>query len=266
MLIKCNDSDIKKVINYIGEDRTLCFYMYMDIIECGTEDEGLGLWISENNDNIDMVCYIYFDCLHVFSRQGCVVSEVIKLINDIDPKVIVGNENDISEIEKELKENRYTYELNHIITADIIMHSEVNVDVQLAKEDDIPEIATLMMKDHIYYSVYSYDKLCDDLRRRFREGFGRLFVVRDSDNRIIATNATNAETDDLAVIGGLVTDPDMRGRGLGRSITASTWNLIRREGKQGLAFLLSDNINTINLHKKMGFEFIGKSARLVKND
>ena len=264
MLIKCGKSDIRKVLEYIGDNKTLCFYMYMDIVGCGIEDSGLGLWLSESDEKINMVCYRYFDCLHTFSKTGCIIPDLISLINEIDPKVIVGSKTDIDKLKSSLNSSEYIYELNYIITADKIMKSDIEVDIKMANEDDVPEIASMMMKDQIYYNVYTYDKLCDDLRRRFKDGFGRLFIIRDSDNRLIAANATYAETDELAVIGGLVTDPDMRGKGLGRAITASTWNLIKNEGKQGLAFLLSDNIKTINLHKKMGYSFIGESARLIK--
>lgn len=265
MLIKCNDHDINRVIDYIGNDKTLCFYMYMDILECGTEAEGLGLWISESNNNIKMICYRYYDCLHVFSREGCIVDDIINLVDEISPKVIVGSEEDIEKI-KRVVDDTYIYELNHIITAEKMMDSELDVEICIAEEKDVSEIASLMMKDPIYNHVYSYDKLSGDLLRRLKDGFGRLFAIRDAEGKLVATNATYAETDDMAVIGGLVTDPDMRGKGLGRAITASTWNLIKREGKQGLAFLMSDNTKTINLHKKMGYTFIGKSARLVKND
>ena len=56
MLTKCTAVDAQRALDYIGSDRLLCFYMYMDIIECGVESEGLGLWISETNDNITIVC------------------------------------------------------------------------------------------------------------------------------------------------------------------------------------------------------------------
>ena len=264
MLTKCTAVDAQRALDYIGSDRLLCFYMYMDIIECGVESEGLGLWISETNDNIDCIMYQYYDCLHIFSREICPVNEVLHLIDIIKPDVISSNEENISALKQVLDMDNYIYELNHIITADKYMEESADLNICVATEADIPEIAELMMKEHIYNSVYSYDKLCDSLTRRFKEGFGRMFIIRDPDDRLIATNATNAETSDLAVIGGLVTDTELRGRGLGRAITASTWNLMKREGKQGLAFLITDNTSTIAPHEKMGFSFIGLSARLIK--
>lgn len=267
ILKECNESDIGKVLDYIGDDKLLCFYLYMDVLECGIEDEGLGLWVSECNDDIHAVMYQYYDCLHIFSRKKDVpVNNVIKLIKQIHPKVIVSSENVIDTLKCELDQNEYMYELNHIITTDVLMKENDDISIASATKKDVPEIAEMMMKDPIYNSVYTYEKLCGDLVRRFETGFGRMFVIRDENNKLVCANATYAETDDLAVIGGLVTDPASRGKGLGAAITANTWNAVLREGKRGLAFLLDGNDKTINLHKKLGYDFIGTSARLIRKD
>ncbi len=264
MMVKCTPEDIPAVLDYIGDDFVQCFYMYMDILECGIEDDGLGLWTAEKDGAIACVYYQYYDCLHIFGREGCETGDALALIDEIRPKVISSSEKVIEQLRAVLPMDEYMYELNHIITASIELDGGREVDIREAEESDVPEIAELMLKADIFRDVYDYEGLCESLRRRLQEGFGRLFIIRDEEGRMIATNATNAETDRIAVIGGLVTDPEMRGRGLGRAITASTWNLVRREGKQGLAFLITDNEKTISLHRKMGFDFIGFSARLIR--
>ena len=264
ILRRCQVDDIDKALNYIGEDRLLCFYLYMDVLECGITDEGLGLWTSEKYGEICAVMYRYYDCLHLFSRGNCPVNDVLAVISEIDPKVIVSSEENIALLSEELDKDQYIYELNHIITTDVLMKENPDMTIVPATKDDVPEIAEMMMKDKIYYEVYTYDKLCTDLTRRLEDGFGRLFIIRNEDGRLVCADATNAETDDLAVIGGLVTDPEMRGRGLGQAMTGYVWNTVLREGKRGLAFLLDDNEKTINLHKKLGYDFIGYSARLIR--
>ncbi len=267
MLRKCDDSYIARVTDYIGEDRVICFYLYMDLVECGTQGEGVGLWVTETEDGeLTSVMYRYYDCLHLYSRGLCPVEDVLAVIEELDPKVITGTQENIDRLSARLPEGRYAYELSHIITADKLMDGKSDLAVQQAGEADVPEIAALMMKEHIYNTVYTYESLCDSLVRRINEGFGRLFVMRTAEGRLVATNALSAETDELAVINGLVTDPDMRGHGLGRAITASTWNLVKNEGKRGLAFLGADNENTLSLHRKMGYTFLGLYARLIRED
>ena len=266
MLRKCTNQEIPRAAEFIGEDRLLCFYLYMDMLSCGAEGEGLGLWFSENEDNaLNAVLYRYYDALHIYCRGECPAEDCLSLITGLDPKVVTGRQKDIDILFPSLK-GSYVYELSHIITADKMMDGKSDLEVLQADESDIPEIASLMMKEPIYNSVYTYESLCESLARRIREGFGRLFVMRTQEGRLVATNATNAETEDLAVISGLVTDPEMRGKGLGRAITASTWNLVKKEGKRGLAFLGAENENTLSLHRKMGYTFLGLYARLVRED
>ncbi len=262
MLIKSTDA--KRALDYIGEDYIQCFYMYMDIEECGVEGEGFGLWFDEEDGEINTVYYQYYDCIHIFGRGPFNPDYALQLIEEIDPTVINGSKEAIEALRERLDEDKYEMEVNHIITANKEMEGNMEVNIAPAQESDIPEIAKLMLKADIFSNVYTYEGLVESLTRRLEEGFGRLFIIRDENGTLIATNATNAETDKLAVIGGLVTDPDMRGRGLGRAITASTWNLVRNEGKRGLAFLITDNMNTVRLHQKMGYDFVGYSARLIK--
>ncbi len=279
MLKRCDDTYIPRVVDYIGEDKILCFYLYMDLLECGTQADGVGLWVcetceaseasetcEEENGGLSAVMYRYYDCLHIYSRELCPLEDVLALIGELDPKVITGKQENIDRIAEALGKDRYTYELSHIITADKLMDGKSDLTVQPAGEADVPEIAALMMKEHIYNTVYTYDNLCEALVRRIREGFGRLFVMRTEEGRLVATNALSAESEEFAVINGLVTDPDMRGHGLGRAITASTWNLVKNEGKRGLAFLGADNVNTLSLHRKMGYTFLGLYARLIRED
>jgi len=267
MLKRCDDSRVRPVVDYIGEDKVICFYLYMDLLECGTQGDGVGLWVSEDGAGaISAVMYRYYDALHIYSRTGCPVEDAVQLISELDPKVVTGRQEDIDRLAARLPQGKYAYELSHIITADKLMDGKSDLEVQPAGEADVPEIASLMMTEHIYNTVYTYDGLCQALVRRIREGFGRLFVMREADGRLVATNALSAETEEFAVINGLVTDPEMRGRGLGRAITASTWNLVKNEGKRGLAFLGADNENTLSLHRRMGYTFLGLYARLIRED
>ena len=266
VLRKGTTLDIDRVISYLGDDKLLCFYLYMDLLECGIEEEGLGLWLSEEDKEIKAVMYQYYDCIHIFSRDEFPVEDALAVINEISPKVIVSNEDNIDALKNMLNADDYIYELNHIITTDVLMKENPDIEIKDATKSDIPEIAEMMMRDHIYNLVHKYDKLCVDLERRLESGFGRLFIIRDENGRLVCADATNAETKDLAVVGGLVTDPEMRGRGFGQAMTAAVWNRVLREGKRGIAFLLADNEKTINLHKKLGYDFIGYSARLIKKD
>ncbi len=265
MTIKCDDSYIPQVVEYIGEGKFQCFYLYMDLLECGAQGPDVGLWISGDGEEIEGVAYRYFDTLHLYSRDKFPWRDALGLIDELRPKCVTGSQATIDKLLGKTKDT-YAYELSHIITTSRLMDGRSDLAVRQAGMADVPEIAALMMKEPIYNSVYTYESLCQQLTDRLKTGFGRLFVMRDETGRLVATNATSAETEELAVISGLVTDTELRGRGLGRAITASTWNLVLREGKRGLAFLGAENENTLSLHRRMGYDFLGLYARLLRED
>ena len=262
MLQHCDGSYTQRALDFIGEDCVRCFYLYMDLEEYGPDREFTDLWLQLEGENIQAVFYRYYNTMHLFSRQLPALEDAAALLREQAPHTIISNEENIRALQP-LLEGEWELEMSEIITAPRLMEGECSLPIRPADEEDIPDIVSLMMTEPIYNTIYTAESLAEQLRGRIRDGFGRLFVIRDETGHLVATNNTSAETKDFAVINGLVTDPAMRGRGLGRAITASTWNLVFREGKKGLAHLGCENENTLRLHHAMGYDFIGRSARLV---
>lgn len=252
------------VLNHIEAEREKNFYLYMDLKECGCDDEGLGLWVSEKDEAIAFVIYKYYDTLHLYGKLEDLDEEVIAQIKSLEPRLLYGSVDVIKKLCEVFSVDEEKIEQNLIITAEKYMSKDTdeNYGISPAEMEDLPYVAELMLKDDLYTKVYSYDQLLAQLQNRLENGFGRVFVLK-RDGKILAANATYAETEDLAVVGGLITDPAARGQGLGQVITASTWDRVKREGKQGLAFLEADNMKTINLHKKLGYAFLGENARVI---
>lgn len=263
MILHCDNSHIPEAENFIGKDIPLCFYLYMDMLECGAEAENMDLWLAKDESGVQAVFYRYHTTMHMFSRGGYDETEVREFLRQHPCNVVFMTKEDADRLGDLFTD--YTAELSHIITNPVYMEGRTDLDIAQAGLEDADAIAELMMTSDIYNTVYSSAaELAEQLRERLNSGFGRLFVIRKGD-RVIATNATSAETDKLAVVSGLVTDPNERGQGLGRAITAHTWNLAKREGKTVLAYLACDNDNTVRLHKAMGYDFIGISARFKKD-
>lgn len=261
MIIHCDNSYIPAVAEFMGQGRIICFYLYMDMIQFGTENPDMDLWISQENGLIKAAFYRYHDTIHMFSRGDFPREEVRQFLKEHPCKVVTMPKPD-ADVLSDLFEG-YECELSNVITARKHMEGRTDLDIRPAGEEDAEAIAALMMKDGIYNTVYTQEVLQAQILERLRSGFGRLFVIRRGD-RVIATNATSAELEDMAVISGLVTDPEERGQGLGQAITAHTWNLVRQEGKMGLAYIACDNVNSMKLHEKMGYDILGVHARFVR--
>ncbi len=262
MILHCDDSHISAAADFMGEGKYLCFYLYMDMLQYGTKTEGMDLWLCQDGGEIKAVFYRYHDTIHMYSRGDFPAAEVEDFLREHPCKVVTMPKPDADRLAGLFE--GCECERSNVITARKTMEGRRDLDIRPAGETDARAIAELMMKDRIYNSVYTVEALEAQILERLKSGFGRLFVIRKGE-KVIATNATSAELEDMAVISGLVTDPAERGQGLGQAITAHTWNLVRAEGKMGLAYLAQDNANTLRLHEKMGYDTLGVYARFVRN-
>lgn len=266
MIIQSDDSNIPEVLEYIGEEgKRQCFYLYADLLECGTRGPDFGLWICKDGVEIKGVAYRYYDALHLYSQHVFPIEDALMLIRELNPKNITGPQKSLDQLREQMGDG-YKYELSHIVMADHLLKCKSNLNVTLAHEEDIPEIAAIMMDDPIFNPVYTYERLCQQMADRLKMGLGRLFVLRDSSGRVLASTEINVETKELAVIGGTIANEQVRGLGLGIALIAYTWNLVLGEGKRGLSFVSTENTDVVAIDRKLGFKFLGLYARLLRND
>ena len=264
MLIKCDDSYIPQVKEYIGEDTWKCFYLYADMLEYRTVGADFGLWIHKKDDRIHAVAYRYYDTLHLYSRGQTINHEIISLIEELHPKCITGSQDIISQITAILRD-AYTEELSHVITIDHLLGEKTRFSFMKASEADVPEIAEIMMEEEVYNHVYTYEDICRQMADGIRSGKRRVFIVRDRSGRLLASIGTYVETPEVVLIGGLIVNKKIKSIGLGPAITAYIWNLVFKEGKRGIALVSVNNHDSLVMSQKMGFTFMGSYARLLRN-
>lgn len=264
MMIQCDDSSIPEVIEYIGEEgRLQCFYLYADLLECGTQGPNFGLWLSKDGDRVEGVAYRYYNALHLYSRSLFPAEDALSLIKKLNPKCINGPQASIEPLREQVGDG-YEYKLNHIISTDRPLKCRPNLNVIPAREEDIPEIAAMIMDDPVLSPLYTYEELCQEMRDRFRTGLGRLFVLKDRAGRILASSELNVETEGLVVTGAVIANKRVRGLGFGSALTAYTWNMLLNEGKRGVAFVSTENEEALAMNRKLGFSFLGLYARLLR--
>ena len=97
---------------------------------------------------------------------------------------------------------------------------------------------------------------------RRKEKFGRNYILRHEGGRLIGHAATYAELSDLAVVSGVITAPEFRGKGYSEGILAALCDALIREGKDVFSYYYIEAAE--RMHKGVGFETIGGWSKLVK--
>ena len=261
-MILCNKEDIKDIMNYIGEDYGKCLYLYIDLLKYGLTNKHINMWWQKSQNEISVLVFQYYSGVHVFSQnEEFDVNDVINLIKKISPSMICGMESVISKLAPYLSQD---YELELGSVAELIDFKDFNDTVSYrAKENELPELAAFLSTDNSLGKPYGYELLKTQLLERYREGFGRNYIMR-SHNEILATASTYAEKEKIAVISGVMVNPKYRGKGLSKKVLSALCRELKTNGMRVFSYYYIES--AMRMHQAVGFKKIGNWAKLVQNN
>ena len=267
MIRKCGtDEDVRRAVNYIGEDYMATPYLYADIIKYGTGTSNVIAWMDMDCDEIQGLYLLYFDCLHFYTKNpdNYNLEEIIKMRVKYDPKVIMvpGKMGDLIE---DYFDDKYSLEKNYVLDMRGVGKDRDDYKGEIACREDIEQIVDLMMTDELYQSVFSRDILMRQMLERFDDGFSRYIVIKDA-NKVISTCSTYGEIENIALIGSVIVHPDYRRRGLAAEVEGYTGRLVSREGKVGIGFVNYENYPSLNLHEQIGCKRVASLYKFVRID
>jgi len=262
MIQKAEQKDNARILRYIGDSYEECPYLYMNLRKYGIDDPTVSVWLDEDreSDKLLGVYLKYFDCLHFFTKDlKYQVHDILSQIELHHPKVIFMQ----MQIGEKIGERMTPfYELHHM---DVMSASRVRSagtdGVKRADRSDIPPIVDFLMSDAAYANVYDRKTVYDQFLQRYDDGYSRFHYVSQN-GKIVSCAGTNAELNDIAVIGGLLTSPPCRKQGLCSKVTSSIWKETLSEGKRVFSFV--DNPVSKRLHDRLGICAVGTVAKFCK--
>ena len=264
MIKQCVESERKdRIIDYIGDQYLKVPYFYSNLKRYGTESEHVSVWVDMEREELKGAYLLYYDCLHFFTReQDYPVSNILEMLNAAKPKVIVVMDEIGARLAPNI-ENSYDIERNYIWDISVMAADHLHPQIEAAHLEDVEEIADLMMKDPEYYTVYDRETLLAQIRSRLLDGYGRTFVIR-KDGKIVTTYSVYGETDNMAILGGLLVHPQYRRQGLAQEIIRSTCRMLTDENKHCITFVNFNNIPSLELHKSHGAVILSSTYKFVK--
>lgn len=258
MLKICDNRDIKRLLDYIGDQYHRAIYLYIDLKRYGCESPDVHVYCTENESGkLNGVFLQYYDCIHCFSRDNDFVPEELdKLVSKVSPNTLFFSSDMFEHWKSRMTD---LFEIHHVEMFRVSHYDEKPpIPLEAAGEADIDEIVDLLMTDEEYKKVYQRDSLIAQMKERLRQGFSRDYVLREN-GRIVFHAGTVAEERPLAICGMAILEESLRGRGLGKRLFGSAYNLIVEDG----LICYSNNINerARRLHLSLGYQI---EAHLIK--
>lgn len=133
-----------------------------------------------------------------------------------------------------------------------------------AMPDDAPRLARLIHSVPDFAALYrSADEIAMGIRSRISTGQTRHLMALVDDQPVCQANTT-LETKDSAVIGGVVTLPEYRGRGVASAVVSQLCYDLCAEGKTPHLFFENEKAGA--LYRRIGFIESGRYGMLTRDD
>lgn len=253
--------DVNRLLTYLEQDLKNCLYSYIDLKKFGINNPNLTVYFDESEEaQIRCSALKYYEGLQLFDAEekldAKATAELIRSLNSH----IVSSTVDVIEKLYPLLKDSYEMEQGYVTEMLSMRSCEISEEVRPAKVAEYDEIAELICSDEGVGGHYEPQELKEQLLTRLEEGFGRNYILK-RDGEIIHHAATYAELDNLAVISGVITREDWRGKGVGTLAVRKLCYDLLKEGKKPCLFYYTKQAE--GFYKKIGFEEGTGWAKLV---
>ena len=253
------ENDVQRLLAYLEKDLKNCLYSYIDLKKFGITNPNLTVYFDES-EGIRCSALRYYEGLQLFDAEGKVDAKATaELIRSLGSHIVSSTVDVIEKLYPLLKES-YEMEQGYVTEMLSLPACDISEEVRPAKREEYDEIAQLICSDEGVGGHYVPEELKEQLLTRLDEGFGRNYILKRN-GEIIHHAATYAELDNLAVISGVITREDWRGKGVGTLAVRKLCYDLLKEGKKPCLFYYTKQAE--GFYKKIGFEEGTGWAKLV---
>lgn len=244
------DCAIARVKSYIAEDCEKVPYLYSNLASLESGDKNIRLWIeTDRDDNITAVFLLYHTCLHFFSHQEKYAGEKLQQIlarHRVDVMMIPDSQSHMLEY---FPASHWRHVTDYIVRHGRKKTYPDYASCLVTSEDEIHDIAALLMEDPLYSESYAEDALDCQLSERWHQGYGKIFRWREN-NRTAGCLAVTGENDRFLFYGCLMVAPEFRRKGIAANLVRACVSYACDLNKDCLCFIGIDNIASLAMHKR----------------
>lgn len=259
MYQKAKKEETNKLLKYFERDLKNCLYSYIDLKKFGIGHPNLTVYVDEEEE-ICCTALRYYEGLQLFDAYGKIhAEETADLIRALNSHIVSSTVEVIDKLYP-LLSDAYDREQGYVTEMLSAPKGAVSGEVRPAKEEEYDEIAQLICSDEGVGGHYTPEELKEQLLSRLQEGMGRNYILK-RDGKIVHHAATYAELENLAVISGVITSEDYRGKGIGTLAVRKLCDDLLKEGKKPCLFYYTKQAE--QFYQKLGFERGTGWAKLV---
>ena len=264
MIKKAEDNDKNSIIQLLSLDESLNSPILSQIERYGLSKGFQDVWMIYDNDscqNPKAIIMRHFNHIYLYLLSSDAdYEEIASFSAFFGSEIIWSGLRNLECMEPFLKEFRLEPSRHMILCNPARLVSGNRVEH--ARVEDSGMLAQMIFKEKDFRRFYTSESEIEmGIRRRMEMGQCRYLVIKDG-NEILAQAYTTIETKNYITIGGVITKPDQRGRGLAGQVVSAMCLQIFEQGKKPNLFYKTEEAGRV--YKRLGFIEAGDYGMLLK--
>ncbi|WP_369899919.1 GNAT family N-acetyltransferase [Bacillus manliponensis] len=255
MIRKLTNQDNQQILSYLKKETAMNLFLIGDIEAFGYDTDFQELWGQFTEDNeLRGVLLRFHDSFIPYAAESFSLEEFASKIDSNGPIKISGKSEVVEQFETiptlTLGEKRRLYFAE--CTNDNELDLEKNEkNIKIATIDDVPSIMKLRKQIAEFTLGDESEKL---LRQAIETNTGRTYYI-EKDDEMVACASTSAENSLSAMVVGVCTHDNYRGKGYASQLLSKMIADFTAEGRSLCLFY--DNPAAGRIYKRLGFKDIG---------
>ena len=265
MIRKLVEEDRKMTMDFLGKEPAINLFIIGDIEAFGFDEDFQELWgqFDEQNELEGVLLRFIESYIPYFAKENFDASGFKEKIDNAAGKITISGKAKIVREFLNMEEiysakNDYFCELTD---NKLLQKGDNSNKIKVAKEKDAEKIAELLAKIVEFEGVSnSSDRIADKIKTKT----GRVYYVENEMGEMISLSQTSAENSKSAMITGVATLPEYRGKGIMSACLSKLCGDLLEEGKTLCLFY--DNPKAGSVYHKLGFKSIDNWIMLSREN
>lgn len=262
MITLISKEEQKEILGILSNDIYQNPYLYIDTLTFGFDGNNIKTWKIVDNEIVGII-YQYYDSLQLFVVDQ-MSDDCYKCLADFIEsngfEMATGSSLVIEKLASYLYSG-YTSNHGYIMSFEQKMKKPSGLDIQLCSVNDLHEAAELVCSDDNIGGHYNVETLTQQFISRMQNS-GCVNVVYKVDGKIVCHVATYADMKEFAIIGGVITHSNYRGRGIGTAVIQYVVYLLQSQDKLPILYCYEPHL--FGSYQRIGFTIKTSCGKLIR--
>lgn len=264
------EKDREEILKYVRKEPEMNLFLIGDLENYGVESETVNFYLHEEKERWDFLILRFHQFYILYSQYvDYNAEEAIRFLKQQEnPDCISGKTTLLERIAPAFPQwkidSTYMSRCDAVESdAENVWKGTDNLVIRLLEKADVPEAIKLLSNISEFAKTYKKDETKEQARRMAEEmeKGSKAAVGGFLDGRMISVASTSAENSESAMIVGVATIPEYRGKGYASAVVRALCRDCFMRGKRYLC-LFYDNPVAGRIYNRIGFKEMGEYGML----